>query len=679
MRTRTWLFLLLPLLVPFPILAQQPKRTHDITVDDYFTLGNLFEVALSPDGKNVAYAEGRWQKSTDDRKADLWVTATQDGTPRQLTADRAGDRVIRWGADGKNIYFMGNRKHDGDKKPPYDGKPQVWQIPFEGGEPKAVTRLEEGVQAYDLAPDGRSLYYVVEVAAPIEEWKNLKEEFHGIEYGHGTGKVSQLWRLDLQTAQSEKVRDDKRVIRDLAVAPDGKRIAMITTPDVTVVSFEGQSRVDVVNPGSGKVDTLPDKLWRADAPSPYGWLENLAWAPDSRLLAFNVIFDGYPAEVILANEAGGTWSTSRLKRPAGVSIRGYGTPLAWAGDTLLFLGEARARVRPYGSKIIGSRQEDPARPWIDGDVVVEALSANARGEAAVIMNDTTHAPDVFFTNSAGYRRVTNLSPQVDTWRVPDISTVSWKGANGEIVEGVLELPADYRPGTRVPLVVEIHGGPTTASRLHFQFWIYGRVLLPAKGYAVFSPNYRGSVGYGDRFLTDLLGHENELDVEDILRGVDMLVERGIADPERLGVMGWSNGGYLTNCIITKTNRFKAASSGAGITDTVMEFGINDEPAYSISLKQGFPWNKPDIYRKTSPTYALDRVRTPTLIHVGAGDERCPPPQSKMLYRALKEYAKVPTELLVYPGEPHGLSKYSSRKAKMEWDLAWFERYILYRK
>ncbi|HXD88620.1 MAG TPA: prolyl oligopeptidase family serine peptidase, partial [Urbifossiella sp.] len=152
----------------------------------------------------------------------------------------------------------------------------------------------------------------------------------------------------------------------------------------------------------------------------------------------------------------------------------------------------------------------------------------------------------------------------------------------------------------------------------------------------------------------------------------------IADPERIGVMGWSNGGYLTNCLITLKDspiKFKAASSGAGIVDTVAEWGFNDEPAYPRVFKKGLPWETPEIYRKTSPTFQLGNVKTPTLIHVGAGDPRCPPGHSRMLYRALKEYVKVPTQLIEYPGEPHGLTKLSHRKAKMEWDLAWFDKYL----
>jgi dipeptidyl aminopeptidase/acylaminoacyl peptidase len=317
---------------------------------------------------------------------------------------------------------------------------------------------------------------------------------------------------------------------------------------------------------------------------------------------------------------------------------------------------------------------------IDGDVVVQAFSFPEVGHdanPAWVMNTPTSFEDVYvFGRRNVLQRLTDANPQTATWKLPKLSLVSWKAPDGTTVEGILELPPDHKDGQKLPLVVEIHGGPTTATYFGLQYWIYGRTLLPAKGYAVLSPNYRGSTGYGDKFLTDLLGHENDLDVKDILAGVDAMVERGIADPDRLGVMGWSNGGYLTNCLISKTTRFKAASSGAGIVDTVMEWGANDEPAYAIVFKKGFPWNAAGNYHKASPTYALDKVRTPTLIHVGGSDERCPPSQSRMLYRALKEYNKVPTELLVYPGEPHGVMKYKNRKAKMEWDLAWFERYIL---
>lgn len=691
-----WLALLI-VAIAGPARAEAPKRDHTITVDDYFTQADLFQVALSPDGNHVAYTEGRWNAATDDRKTELWVVDVKSATPRRLTFDRANDRAPQWSLDGRTIYFAGNRKRDGEKGPPYDGQSQVWRIGVDGGAPVPVTRAENGIDSFELAKDGHSLYYVTKggpsFSSASPDWTGLKGKYKDLEYGHGPVKFSQVWKLDLRNWRAEKLIDDQRVIREFAVASGGGAIAsggghvaMITTPDDTTVTFEGRARVDIYDPRTKKITPLPDKVFRADMPSPYGWLEHLAWSGDGRSLAFNVIFDGYPAEIIVATGIGGTPTLFKLKRPEGLSIRGYGSPLQWQGPepVLGFLGEVKGRVQLYRIDVrAADRQRAVSPPTGEGEVV-SGFHFNPTGDwAAVIRGTSTHFPDVFllpnFRNTGEIgnppRRLTHVNPQADSWKLPKLSTVSWKGANGDPVEGILELPPDYQPGQRIPLVVEIHGGPTTATPYQLQFWIYGRTLLPAQGYAVLSPNYRGSTGYGDKFLTDLIGRENDLDVEDILKGVDALVERGIADPERLGVMGWSNGGYLTNCLIAKTTRFKAASSGAGIVDAVMEFGANDEPAYTIAFKKGFPWSNPQGYHRASPSYDLNKVRTPTLIHVGGGDERCPPAHSRTLYRALREYVHVPTELVVYPAAAHGLMKYQHRKAKMEWDLAWFKHYL----
>lgn len=668
-------FVLCCLLAPWYANAEGPRRSHDITVEDYFTQATLLDLALAPDGRHVAYTEGRWQQSTNDRKEDLWVVETKSGKVQRLTFDRPSARLPQWSPDSRHIYFAANRKREGSTQVPFNGKTQVWRVGLDGGEPRAVTRIDDGIRLFRLGKDGHSLYYVTDHDHEDDEWKQLREQFKDVEYGHGRRKVSRVWKLDLENWRTEKLIDDKRYYHDFAPSPDGKRVALIAAPDDRVISFEGRSRVEVFDVGSGKVIALPDKVYRADAPSPYGWLERLAWSADSAALAFNIIFDGYPAEVVIAEWVDGTPSLRKLDRPDGLMVRGYGSPLAWQGKArkLAFLGERKAQVRVHTMQD-RSVDEEPLTP---GAVVVENFSFSESGEqAAVLLADATHFPDIHLIEGNGKsRQLTNVNPQMATWKLPRLSTVEWKGADGVPVQGVLELPPDYQEGQKLPLVVEIHGGPTTATYAALQFWIYGRTLLPAKGYALLSPNYRGSTGYGDKFLTDLIAHENDRDVRDILAGVEAMVESGIADPERLGVMGWSNGGYLTNCVIAKTTRFKAASSGAGIVDTVMEWGSNDEPAYAIVFKKGFPWNAAANYHKTSPTYQLDRIRTPTLIHVGGNDERCPPAHSRMLYRALKEYLNVPTQLCLYPGEPHSPMTYRHRKAKMEWDLAWFERYL----
>jgi dipeptidyl aminopeptidase/acylaminoacyl peptidase len=683
---------LLPLIVVacfwcdvLPARGQKDRRTHDITIEDYFTQADILESRISPDGDYVAYTQGTWQKSTNDRKTDLWVVPSR-GTPQKLTFDRANDRSPQWVSGYPHIYFLGNRKRAGEKEPPFDGKTQVWRIHRDGGTPQPVTRVEGGVERFALAlMNGRAFaYYVTSKELVDADFKSLRSKFKHIDYGHGVVRVSQVWKLDLQTWRSEKIIDDQRVIHEFAVAPDGKRIAMITTTDGKVVSFEGRSRVDIYHAATGKITPLPDKVFRKDVPSPYGWLEHLTWGPHgSDRLAFNVIFDAYPSEVVVALVAGNTPNVFLMKRPPGVSLHGYGSPLAWRGPgrDLCFLGDVQGRVRLFCAKGVDADQPGGFETVTPGDVVVAGFSYDKDGQsAAVLMNDITRLPDIRLYEGKGTPRwLTNANPQTAMWKLPQIKTFTWNGANGDAVEGILELPPDYQKGQRVPLVLNIHGGPTTADYLHLQYWIYGRVLLPARGYAVFCPNYRGSTGYGDKFLTDLIGKDNGIEVEDMLKGVDALVKAGIADPERLAVMGWSNGGYLTNCIISKTTRFKAAISGAGIADAVMEFAASDEPAYMIVFKKGFPWSNPAGYHRASPSYQFDKIRTPTLIHVGGDDERCPPPHSRLLYRALKEYVHVPTELLVYPGEPHGLTKYNNRLAKMEWDLAWLDRYVLGKK
>ncbi|MHC4609264.1 MAG: prolyl oligopeptidase family serine peptidase, partial [Planctomycetota bacterium] len=549
-------------------------RDHDITSDDYFTIGIITDAVMSPDGKYVAYSEMRWEPPAAKRNTDLWVVECATQKVTRLTFDRAADRSPKWSPDGRWIYFAASRKQGGETVPPYNDQKQVWRVSSAGGPIFAVTRLEEGIQQFELSADGRTLYYTVGDKQRDEQWKELQEKHEHIAYGWGVVTFSQLWQLDLTGWRSQKLVDEKRVIRDFTVAPDERRVAMITTPTEEPISHEGRSRVDVFDRPGGKVTSLPDRQWRDEAPSPYGWIESPAWSADGRALAFGVDFDAYPAEIFVARWDGQEITIQKVGRPEGVSAKP--SRLQWRGESqdLCFIGEHRARARVYCVPDVRDGQQGDVQVLTPGDVCVGALTLSRGGERlAVVMSTVTHPPDVFLMPAGSdisqrdYTRLTRVNPQVDTWRLPQIQLVTWQGYNGDEVEGILELPPDYEPGAApLPLIVHLHGGPTASSLYRLRFWIYGRVLLAARGYALLSPNYRGSTGYGDKFLTDLVGHKNHRDVADILAGVDTLIERGIADPDRLGVMGWSNGGYLTNCLITKTDRFKAASSGAGVVD-----------------------------------------------------------------------------------------------------------------
>ncbi len=648
------------------LLSVSAAHAHDITPEDYFSLATVTDLAFSPEGKRVAYCEARWDRKANNRRTDLWVVGT-DGKakPVRLTSDRANDRGPRWAGDGRSIFVLANRKRAGEKAP-WDGSTQVWRIPLDGRDPKPVTSHEGGVTHFDVGGEG--LYYVIDTKKDDEDaFSKLRKEFGKLEYGHGSRKVSEVWRIDLETWREKKVIAENKYVQAMACTRDGKRVAVIHVPDDTVVASEGKSRVEVYDEDTGKV-TPTDETWRKTAASPYPWLDSLAWSPSGDRLAYVTIFDAYPAEIIINTWKDDKVTAERMKRGAREQVRGYGSPLRWLDEK-----EPRFLMEGRGEVWIDKGAPSPGRVTslfdVSGEVAVPVRYEGGR--------------DAFPELKYGDVTLTDLNPHAKKWKLPTTKHITWKSADGVEVGGVLELPHGHKEGTKLPLVVGIHGGPTTSVKGNLEFNPYdGRTFLSAKGYAVLCPNYRGSTGYGDKFVTDLIGNENDVDVKDILAGIQHLIKEGIADPDRIAVMGWSNGGYLTNCLITLKDppvKFKAAASGAGILDCVAEWGFNDEPAYPIVFKKGLPWETPEIYRKTSPTYGLGNVTTPTLIHVGANDERCPPGHSRMLYRALREYRKVPTELVVYPGEPHGLAKYDSRLAKMKWDLAWFDKHVLGKK
>ena len=677
----------LALLVFVAVPLAAADRTHDVTPDDYFSLNAVTEIAASPDGKHVAYALATWDKADDLRKGDLWVTPTDGkGKPTKLTFDRANDRHVKWSADGKYVYFLGNRKKAAETKPPFDGITQVWRVAADGsGDVRAVTREAGGANQFDYAPFADALFFSKDKEqADDDAFAKLRAK-HKVEYGHGVRKVSEIHRFDLTTWRTEKVVDDTRYVREFAVTEDGEHIAMITALDDTVVRSEGESRVDVW--AKGKVTTPPTDSYRKNPKaSPYAWLENLCWRPYSQFrngasFAFTAVHDGYPTEVVRGDWTADGWKTTVLRRgDKGIHVAGYGRGVgpsirAYGSDGWEVLGEQD------GTTGIATAEGGYDLSARGGRFVIGFPAVYVKPNPLLVASPQSFPAIVIPHNETGAKDETLLdpNPHAATWKLPSVQHVIWKAPDGSTVGGVLELPPGYKKGDKLPLVVAIHGGPTTSTKADLNFDPHnGRLYLSAAGYAVLCPNYRGSTGYGDKFVTDLIGRENDIEVKDILAGIQHLVKEGIADENRVGCMGWSNGGYLTNCLITLKDspvKFKAASSGAGIVDTVAEWGFNDEPAYPIVFKKGLPWEQPEIYRKTSPTYQLGNVTTPTLIHVGGGDERCPPGHSRMLYRALKENLKVPTELVVYGGEPHGLTKMTNRRAKMEWDLAWFGKYL----
>lgn len=658
------------------------ERTHEITIEDYFTQAFIGDCVLSPNGSQIVYSESRWQGPKQPASSDLWLVDCQTQAIQRLTFEPCSDSSPRWSPDGQYLYFTSSPRREAEKLPPWDGKTQVWRHHLPTGRQEPVTRIEGGIDAFCLSASGNAVYYTTSKEHTIDAWKDLRKEFSELKYGHGVHRISTLSKLDLITWRTTQLVDDKRHIDSFDVSSDESRIAMISVPTEELLQREGWSRVDIFDVATSRISTLPDDVWRKEAPSPFGWLLEPVWSADGRHLAFTVGFDGYPAELLVATWTAGVPKVRRMPRPKDVFFEGS---IQWRGktDEVCYLGDVRSTIKVCSAR--GLNTDSPtAQILTPADAVVQAFSVQASvkdvtEKVALVQTGLTYSRDLFLGTlgaDAAPTRLTRVNPQVDTWKLPKLSRVTWKGAHGDEVEGILELPPDHQPGTRLPLIVQLHGGPTGSEYFGLKFSIYGHALLAAQGYAVFSPNYRGSTGYGDKFLIELIGHENEIEVEDILKGVDSLIDQGIADPDRLGVMGWSNGGYLTNCLITGTDRFRAASSGAGVFDMTIQWGEEDTPGHVINYLEGLPWKQPAEYQKTSPLYQLkDSFRTATLIHVGENDERVPVTHSRTLHRALHHYVKAPTELVIYPGTGHGLMQYQHRLAKMKWDLAWFGKYL----
>jgi len=633
-------------------------------------------VALSPDGRTAAWTEMRWEAPAEHRNTDLWVLDLDQKETRRLTFDPAPVSGIRFSPDGRWIYYSSSCGEDGND-PPCNGNSQVWRIPPEGGTPMAVTREADGVGQWDLSGDGSFLVYSVKGEEAADEWKDLRGRFSELEYAGAPAEFSKLRRLDLQSWRSTDLAEPQRVVRDLDLGKSGRRCVTITTPDNELLYREGWSRVDLLDLDTGKFEILTPKGWRSAHPSPYGWIDSVRLSDDERMVAFSISFDGFPTLLYVAEKTASGWKLEKLPVPGEPSIVGGSVGWRPASHDLVFLGEDHARVRLYTFRNVHDGRGD-FKTLTKGDVSLESWAYDAKGGSPVVISGALdNAENLYALSDAGeLSRLTNINPQIDEWILPQIRLVHWKAPDGRTVEGILETPAGWsRDDGPLPMVVEIHGGPSASTHYRMRFWIYGRTLLASRGYALLSPNYRGSTGYGDDFMTELVGRENDIEVKDILAGVDAMVEAGVADPNRLGVMGWSNGGFLTDALIAATSRFKAASSGAGVIDQSIQWATEDTPGHVINFMQGLPWENPEAYIKGSPLFGLASASTPTLIHVGGSDPRVPPAHSRALFRALKLYLKVPTELVVYPGAHHGLATYTHRKAKMEWDLAWFDRYL----
>jgi dipeptidyl aminopeptidase/acylaminoacyl peptidase len=623
---------------------------------DVLSLEYLGGYDLSPDGTAVAYEvrSPNWEENRYDREIWLW---RQGRDAIRLTRSPNGTSSSpRWSPDGRWIAFLSNR----------DEKQQIQLIRADGGEAMALTSHEEGVDSFDWSPDGNRIAFTA--SDPADSLKKKLEE----EYGawavedDDTGRTH-LWVVDVvgdSASEPERLTEGMEfTVNGFEWSPDGTRIGFGHQPDGTITS---RGDISVLEIESGKITPV------VTGPGEEGGFE---WSPDGQWLLYS--------------SAGADTTSDYYLNTRLWKIRSTG-----GGDPVPLAAELDENLWSYwwteaGIFVVAWQGTDrrifKVDPESGGHVEFAAAPAQIWGldfsadERMMLVNasSSTTLPELYLTDASNYVpvRITDFSDQLAGWEIGTSEVVSWTSEDGTEIEGVLHKPADFDPSRKYPLLVVIHGGPTgTDYPMPVLSYVYPVTQWLAKGALVLRPNYRGSAGYGEEFRSLNVGNLGVGDAWDVMSGVDYLVEQGIVDSDRMGAMGWSQGGYISAFLATTTDRFAAISVGAGISNWMTYYVNTDIHPFTRQYLKGTPWDDPQVYAKTSPmTYILE-ASTPTLIQHGENDRRVPIPNAYELYQGLQDVG-VETKLIVYKDFGHGISKPKERLAAVWHNWQWFGKYI----
>jgi dipeptidyl aminopeptidase/acylaminoacyl peptidase len=648
---------------PDPGSAQEPRLQ---TIEDVLSLRSVGSVEISPDGSWVAFVVTERDLEANEYDADVWIVSTDGGPARQLTRGPGFDGDPQWAPNGSWLAFRSDRGAAEDEE-----GTQVYGIVPTGGEAWAVTSFATGVTRFTVAPDGDRIAFL----APAE----TSEEDEELEKQRGRPMVadsayadewSRLWVAPLENrvaGGAEQRSSTDHHVTEMVWAPDSEALAWAARPSPELRTYtDGAVFVqDVRESAVRRVTDLPG------GESPVDWTSELGL-----LVAGSGHERGTYNNRLWTVPPGGGEAPVPLTNGLDEHAR-----LVWAGAENLLVEAADRTGRGLVRIPLHGDAEGHAEPIDGGDLFATGFSASADGgRVAFLGQSPTLPPDVYVAESGAFapRRLTHLNPGAEQWALGETRIVSWRSrADGEAIEGVLTLPVGYREGQRVPLLLRIHGGPSGVSTMSFHGddGAYPTQVFAGRGYAVLQPNYRGSTGYGERFRGLNRGDISGRDWVDVDSGVDHLIEVGIADPDRLGVMGWSFGGHHTYWGITQTDRFKAASAGAGANELVSMFHQTDLPGFYHTYLGPSPWEDWELYEERSAYRRVDRVATPLLIQVGENDARVPKEQSRMFYEAMKAIGRAPVKMVVYPGQPHGVREPALQRDLMTRNVEWIGRWI----
>ena len=633
-----------------------------VGIEDLFRIRNIQDVCISPAGGTAAYVLAEVDLEKNKTPSRIWLVDARSGAPRQLTAGPGRDESPRWAPDGKAIAFLSDR----------DGTNQIWIISPSGGEASRPAVHEGGVASFAWSPDGRKIAFLARTPAPRGPEKDKSEPPGPIVYDEDVPGL-QLFVLDLGSGRTTCLVPVPSAVTDFNWSPGGTEIVFTAQPspripdlyrtDIFAVDLETRTVRDVVRRTG--VDSSP------------------RWSPDGRWIAF------------LSTEGRTEWIANwyLCVVPAGGGAPRNLTPdfkeflfsPEWSADGRAIFFRSPDGFRNQLFRVAPDSGE--IRPLLSGDPVWSDFSFSADTRKAAFLGTDARTPaEVFFSDLDEFAPVrrTFTNPELDGLALGRREIIRWKSTDGLGIEGLLLLPPEGVGTKPYPLLTYVHGGPSGRFAAEFspqigspypvQAECYPQHLLAGLGIAVFMPNPRGSYGYGDEFRKANLKDWGGGDYRDIMSGIDALIERGIVDPARLGIMGRSYGGYMTGWIITQTNRFKVASLGAGMSNLVSFYGQTDIPGMTEYYLGDVPWKAMDLYLRCSPITHAGAIRTPTLILHGEKDFRVPVPQAQELYQAIKKNG-VPVRLVIYPRQGHVAVEPKHMRDMIERNLEWFALYL----
>ncbi|UCF19067.1 MAG: prolyl oligopeptidase family serine peptidase [Gemmatimonadota bacterium] len=662
-----------------PLSAQEGSgnsKPAEWTVDDILLTESAGDYQISPDGRWLVWVKSQMDKEKGRRVSNLFLSSLTADKEIQLTRGKDSHGAPRWSPDGKLISFISTRE-PADKKEGAASS-QIWLIDPAGGEPWPLTSLERAVRSHEWRDSTTIVFSAQEDASLYEqEVKKQKDTSRVVEDAEHEPPI-RLFSVAVKDGEIQRLTYNDDWISSFALSPDGKQAVAVHSRSLSYGYDQRNPPVTYLwdlEEGEGRQIFDGSRIIPSD----------VQWATDGR--GFYLVNDS---------------TTHPLYREATISLIVY-YDLASESATLVDLGWERGHGFDYGvtddgfvALLADGVRFKPARftksgdtwrrTWIEGSHTGNIFDFESSDDGATIVYTYSTAntpPQLYRAGLRGARirdevQLTKVNPDLEKKPKPRVEVVRWIGARDEEVEGLLYYPLDYEEGTRYPLVLSIHGGPASADRDAWSMgWSRPIVLLNQKGAFVLKANYHGSSSYGLDWVESICcGNYYRLEIPDLENGVDYLIERGLADPDRLGTMGWSNGAILSIQLTTLNPRYKAASTGAGDVEWISDWAnVDFGAAFDGYYFGAAPYEDPQRYVELSPFFRMKDVKTPTIIYFGTEDRNVPTDQGWSHYRALQQIGEVPVRFLLFPGEPHGLGKLVHQRRKVEEELAWFDRYL----